>query len=222
MADPTDDPTVYASPACSLQELDPGYLGLPPARADIMRWRKNERERLIALRLAMPAAMRQELTTAIAATLDTAIGDVAGRVVSTWWPFRGEPDLRPWMAAATARGATCALPVVTEKNAALTFRIWEDGDPMERGIWNILVPAKGALVIPDVVLAPLVGFDADCYRLGYGGGYFDRTLAGLTQRRLVIGVGYSTQRIRSVHPLDHDIPMDLIVTEDGVVERHVR
>ena len=217
-----DDPTPYASPACSLHELDPDYLGLPIARADIMRWRKNERERLIAQRLTVPAAMRQKLTTAIAATLDTAIGDVAGRVVSTWWPFRGEPDLRPWMAAATARGATCALPVVTEKNAALTFRAWQEGDPMERGIWNILVPAKGAPVVPDVVLAPLVGFDADCYRLGYGGGYFDRTLASLTQRRLVIGVGYSTQRIASVHPLDHDIPMDLIVTEDGVVERRVR
>ena len=214
-----DDLSPYASPACSMHELDPGYLGPPRSRADIMAWRKSERERLIAARLAVPVAERQKLTTKINAALTQALGELSGKIVSAWWPFRGEPDLRPWMDGATARGATCALPVVTEKNGPLTFRAWQDGDPMERGIWNILAPAKGAIVTPDVVLAPLVGFDAACYRLGYGGGYFDRTLAGMTGTRLVVGVGYAMQRIASLHPLDHDIPMDLVITEDGVVER---
>jgi 5,10-methenyltetrahydrofolate synthetase len=90
---------------------------------------------------------------------------------------------------------------------------------MERGIWNILVPADGPDVRPDVVIAPLVGFDPACLRLGYGGGYFDRTLATFAQKPLVIGVGYGHQAIATIHPQPHDIPMDVIVTEAGITHR---
>jgi 5,10-methenyltetrahydrofolate synthetase len=201
-----------------MHELDPTYLGLPPqmSRAEVMAWRKPERERLIAERLAVPAAERRSHTDRIAEALDAAIGDPSGRIISAYWPFRGEPDLRPWMAAATARGAVCALPIVREKNAPMIFRAWKEGDRMERGIWNILIPADGAEVIPDIVIAPLVGFDCGCYRLGYGGGYFDRTLAKLNRTPRVIGVGYGHQRIPTIHPQPHDIPMNMIITEDGV------
>lgn len=222
--DPDEDPNEpneYASPPCFMHELDPTYLGLPAemTRAEVMAWRKSERERLIAERMAVLAAERKPRTEAIAKALDAAIGDPSGRIISVYWPFRAEPDLRPWMASATARGAVCALPIVAEKKAPMIFRAWKEGDRMERGIWNILVPADGPEVIPDIVIAPLVGFDRSCYRLGYGGGYFDRTLEKLNRAPRVIGVGYNHQQIPTIHPQHHDIPMNMIVTEDGIVLR---
>jgi 5-formyltetrahydrofolate cyclo-ligase len=120
-----------------------------------------------------------------------AIGDLSGRIVSGYWPFRGEPDLREWLERLEARGAQCALPVVVEARAPLVFRIWKRGEKLERGVWDIPVPAAGEEVCPDVVIAPIVGYDRDAYRLGYGGGYFDRTLAAIRKRPLIIGVGYS-------------------------------
>jgi 5-formyltetrahydrofolate cyclo-ligase len=180
--------------------------------AEIARWRKMERERLISGRLAIPAETRADFAMAISDRLDTIIGDISGRVVSLYWPFRGEPDLRPWMASVTARGGVAALPVVVEKAHPLIFRAYRPGDRLEKGVWNIPVPADGGPVIPDMVIAPLVGVDAQNYRLGYGGGFFDRTLASLRTKPLVIGVGYANQHIATIHPQPHDIPMDRIVT----------
>lgn len=80
------------------------------------------------------------------------------------------------------------------------------------------VPADGEAVTPDLVLAPVVGFDPDCYRLGYGGGYFDRTLATLSSYQ-AIGIGYALQAIPTIRPQPHDIPMQLVVTEAGVTRR---
>lgn len=185
-------------------------------RAEVMAWRRAERQRLIAARLDTPAEQRADWSTAIAEKLVHAIGPVDGLVVSAYWPFRGEPDLRSFMAWVVTHGGTCALPVVVEKGQPLAFRAWKEGDPLSRGVWNIPVPAAGAAVVPDVAIAPVVGFDRQCYRLGYGGGFFDRTLAYLSPRPRVFGVGYELQALETIHPLDHDIPMDAIVTEAGV------
>jgi 5-formyltetrahydrofolate cyclo-ligase len=182
-------------------------------RAEVMRWRKAERERLITARLSLAAAQRETWSAAIAAALERLIGDVRGIIVSTYWPFRGEPDLRPFMRRVTARGGTCALPVVVEKGQPLSFRSWAEGEALARGVWNIPVPAEGRPVVPDIAIAPVVGFDRQCYRLGYGGGFFDRTLAALAPRPRVIGVGYGLQALETIHPLPHDIPMTAIVTE---------
>ena len=179
---------------------------------DIARWRKAERERLIQARLAIPADERAAMSTAIATQLDTIVGDLSGRIVSLYWPFRGEPDLRPWMTSVVARGGTPALPLVVEKAHPLVFRAYRPGDRLEKGVWNIPIPAEGDPVIPDIVIAPLVGVDPGNYRLGYGGGFFDRTLASLPAKPLVVGVGYEMQRIPTIHPQPHDIPMDRIVT----------
>lgn len=180
---------------------------------EVMRWRKAERERLIAARLAMSAEERAARTSRIAAALDRAIGRVEGRIVSSYWPFRGEPDLRDWAVRVIERGGRIALPVVIRKAWPLEFRVWAPGDPLERGVWNILVPSRGPSVQPDVVIAPVVGFDDARYRLGYGGGFFDRTLAKMPRRPLTIGVGYGESHIRTIHPQAHDIPMSLIVTD---------
>lgn len=179
---------------------------------DIARWRKAERERLIAARLALPADLRGHLSMKIAEALDAIVGGAEGRIVSLYWPFRGEPDLRPWMASLVAQGATPSLPLVVGKGQQLVFRAYRPGDRLEKGVWNIPIPAEGAPIVPDVVIAPLVGVDAGNYRLGYGGGFFDRTLASLPKKPLVIGVGYEMQRIPTIYPQSHDIPMDRIVT----------
>jgi 5,10-methenyltetrahydrofolate synthetase len=108
---------------------------------------------------------------------------------------------------------------VVASQAPLVFRRWQRGAPLTPGVWSIPVPADGEEVVPDVVIAPLVGFDPDCYRLGHGGGFFDRTLANLARRPRIVGVGYARLALRTIYPQAHDIPMDVIVTEEGTVAR---
>ena len=208
----TDEPPEYASPPCARRELDPSWTDVPPP-GDVARWRTGERTRLIDARRALDAETRRAAAEAVAARLDALLGDVGGLVISGWWPIRAELDLRVWLGGLAARGATAALPVVTEPGRPLTFRRWTAGTAMVRDIWNIPAPADGPEVRPDVVLAPLVGFDPAGYRLGYGGGYFDRTLAAMTPRPVAIGVGPAAARIPTIHPQPHDIPMREIVTE---------
>ncbi|MCX7367071.1 MAG: 5-formyltetrahydrofolate cyclo-ligase, partial [Alphaproteobacteria bacterium] len=210
------------SPACLMHLIDPVSGRAPPDGdrqqwIDVMRWRKAERERLIALRLAIPAEERRRCSESIAEGLDRVLGHLAGRTVSVYWPFRGEPDLRPWMERLSERGATCALPVVIAPRTPLAFRAWRRGEPLKPGVWNIPAPAEGPDIEPDIVLAPVVGFDRACYRLGHGGGFFDRTLAILSPRPRIVGVGYARLSIPTIFPQAHDIPMDLIVTEEGIV-----
>lgn len=218
-----DGPHGYASPACSMHEVDPAYLGLIPppelSGKELASWRKPERERLIAQRLAVDAATRSAHAQRIAHYIDQLIGDPADRVIGAYWPFRGEPDLRNWFEALRGKAALPALPVVTASRTPLVFRAWRDGDRLTRGVWDILVPEAGEEVRPDIVIAPLVGFDAGCYRLGYGGGFFDRTLATLPPSTLAIGVGYDQAELATIHPQAFDIPMRHIVTESGIRTR---
>ncbi len=212
-----EDLEQYASPPCFMHELDPNYSPRvasadPVLWADVARWRKAERIRLIDARLAISADARAVMAQKIGEGLDAAVGDVSGRIVSLYWPFRGEPDLRPWMATVIERGGTIALPIVVEKAHPLIFRAYKPGDRLEKGVWNIPIPAEGDPVLPDIVVAPLVGVDRRNYRLGYGGGFFDRTLAAMPRKPLVIGVGYEMQRIATIYPQTHDIPMDVVVT----------
>jgi len=106
-----------------------------------------------------------------------------------------------------------ALPVVVEKAKPLIFREWWPGISMNHGVWNIPVPAAGEPVEPDALLVPVVGFDRRRYRLGYGGGYYDRTLAALSAKPRAVGVGFELSQLATIYPQPHDIPMDLIVTE---------
>ncbi len=188
-------------------------------RAEIMRWRRTERQRLIAERLKLSAEERRRHAQAIERHLSAALGDIHGRTIGVYWPFRGEPNLRPWMEQLRADGAQCALPIVVERHAPLVFRTWWPGATMVRGIWNIPVPVDGIAVLPDIVVSPVVGFDPTCYRLGYGGGFYDRTLAALAPKPLVIGVGFAMSSVATIHPLSHDVPMDLVITEHGCTPR---
>jgi 5-formyltetrahydrofolate cyclo-ligase len=186
--------------------------------AEIKAWRKAERERLIALRMALSAAARRGAGKRIAASLREIVTDRPG-ILGIYWPFRAEFDPRPLVDDLAAGGREVALPVVVDKKGPLEYRAWAPGEPLVAGVWDIPIPEKRQIVVPSAVLAPLVGFDGDCYRLGYGGGYFDRTLASLDPRPLAIGVGFAMQRLDTIHPQSFDIPMDLVVTEAGVIRR---
>lgn len=179
---------------------------------DVAQWRQLERERLIAARRALDADHRASQTQAMARDLDDLISANNADVVSVYWPMRGEPDLRQWMHERFERGTRIALPVALALRRPLTFREWHPRARLGHGLWQIPYPADGREVTPSVVLAPLVGFDRRGYRLGYGAGLFDRTLAVLQPRPLAIGVGYACASIETIYPQPHDIPMDWIVT----------
>lgn len=222
-SDETDLPDAYSSPPCLMHLVDPvsGRVSGrdPRQQQDLKRWRTAERERLIALRLAIPAGERRGLSDRIARELDQRLGDLSGKVVAAYLPFRGEPDLRFWIEGLSMRGATAALPVVVAPRSPLVFRTWSRGEPLQPGVWNIPVPAGGEIATPDVVIAPVVGYDAACYRLGHGGGFYDRTLAALQSRPYILGVGYERLGIRTIYPQTYDVPMDAIVTESGTSAR---
>ena len=213
-------PPAYASPPCLAAEIAPDYfdpLAVDPQQAvDVARWRKAKRAELLAARAALPVAELQAVAKDIAAGLDAMmeqlVPDVTGVVISGYWPIKAEPDLRFWLASLAARGAITALPVVEQRFHPLVFRPWKPGDAMVRGDWNIPVPATEAKVQPDVALAPLVGWDEAGFRLGYGGGYFDRTLAA-RKPELVIGVGLASARLATIFPQPHDIALGHIVTD---------
>ncbi len=203
------------SPPCMLTER--GAAPDPPGFAvgweEVRLWRKVKRAVLIERRLAMTPAEREASSDAITAALERALAEQPGALVGVYWPFKGEYDPRPLMRTLHAKGVRLALPVVEEKAMPLIFRPWWPGAPMRAGIWNIPVPAGGGPVSPDVLLVPAIGFDGANYRLGYGGGYYDRTLASPAPRPRTIGVGFERSRIATIHPQPHDIPLDRIVTE---------
>ena len=227
MAEEDDSANTPASPTCYAGELDADALRplTPEEQArQVAQWRRQERDRLIALRQARPAAEREAAAARVAEELDRLIAPDADAFVSLYWPFRGELDLRGWMRGFVARGGRVALPVVVAKGQPLVFREWRPGTKMAHGVWKIPIPAEGPEVTPRVVIAPLVGHDPQCYRLGYGGGFFDRTLEKLIAAApdrppLKIGVGDGSGAIASIFPQAHDIPMDVILTEAGRYDR---
>jgi 5,10-methenyltetrahydrofolate synthetase len=119
------------------------------------------------------------------------------------------------MASISDRGTRRALPVVIERGKPLVFRPWSPGYPLAKGVWNIPVPATPEEVVPNIVIVPVVGFDRACYRLGYGGGFFDQTFATMKNSPLKLGVGYGQQALLTIHPQPNDMPMNMIVTEEG-------
>ena len=208
-------------------EVDPAYfdpLGVDLGQArDVARWRRAERARLAGLREGLGQAGRAQVSDRVAGHLGRVLteGDVErGCVLSGYWPIKGEPDLRPVLADLHRAGVTIALPVVETPAAPLIFRRWTSETKLARDDWSIPVPPPEAdLLLPDIALAPCLGWTDDCYRLGWGGGYFDRTLAALTPRPITIGIALSAARLPTIYPQPHDIPLDLILTEDGVAAR---
>ena len=190
-------------------------MGVP--EFDLRAWRKAERARLIEARMALPLDDHKAASQAISDCLEAHFPAAEFRSLGCYWPFRREYDCIPLMQRVVEAGHEIALPVVIEKRHPLEFRLWTPQSRMEVGVWNIMHPAEGPAVQPAALLIALVGFDRDGYRLGYGGGYYDRTIATFVEPPLKIGVGFELQRMDTIFPQPHDIPMDYIVTEKGVV-----
>jgi 5,10-methenyltetrahydrofolate synthetase len=207
--------------ASASKDASPAEPNAQASDGEIYAWRKAMRARLLAGRFELPSAVRHEHASEIARHLMPLLAPLDGRVVSLYWPIRAEPDLRGLMPAIVGGGGGCALPVIVEKKAPMVFRPWRPEVKLIPGVWNIPEPPPGETVVPDVVVTPVVGFDAAGFRLGYGGGYFDRTLASLSERPLVIGVGYAQAALPTIYPLPHDVPLDAVVTERGVSTANV-
>lgn len=189
---------------------------LPASDQTIAARRRTLREKAIAERLALSAEARERLTQALQTHLDALMARLAPQRLAFCWPFRGEPDLRAWVERwldADPDARTALLPVVLGAGTPLVFRRWVPGQDMPVDRHGIPHPAEGEALVPDVVLIPCNAFDAAGYRLGYGGGYFDRTLA--TIDTTAVGLGYEFGRADTVHPQPHDCPMQWVVTEQG-------
>lgn len=178
-------------------------------------FRQALRRDMIARRMALPAAAHTALSAAVRTRLAAAFPDLAGRCVGFCWPVQNEPDLLPFVAGLLAAGGRAALPVVVRPGEPLAFREWWPEQPLSPDRYGIPSPTDGDFLLPDVLLLPVNAFDAGNYRLGYGGGFFDRTLAARSPRPLAIGVGFDFQRVASIRPAAHDLPLDAVVTESG-------
>lgn len=215
-----DDDEPPGSEACFAHLLVDGHVVDPQTWKDVSTFRKAERTRLYAARQRVSPAERRSGSAQVAVRLNDMLGDLSGTMIAAYWPIRGEINLRPWMVDAAARGARICLPVVVEKDQPVEFHHWTPDCAMARGIWNIPVPANAVPVVPDVVIVPLLGVDEQGYRLGNGGGYYDRTLARLPADLLTIGVGQGFARLKTIFPMPWDIPMKRIVLSDGTVTSH--
>jgi 5-formyltetrahydrofolate cyclo-ligase len=183
--------------------------------SEVQTWRRETRARLLTRRQGLRRAERDHVRDVVVDLLLQNVPELRAACIGFCWPFKGELDFRGLVGDCIAAGAEAALPVVVERASPLEYRSWSPRAPLERGVWGIPVPAERVLAHPTILLVPLLGFDAAGYRLGYGGGYHDRTLAALEPRPLAIGVGYELGRLATIHPQPHDIPMDAIATEGG-------
>jgi 5-formyltetrahydrofolate cyclo-ligase len=142
--------------------------------------------------------------------------------IGAYWPIKSEVDPRPILEGLVARGQIVALSQI--RHPYLSWRQWRPGDPMIHGGFGVQEPGPDAPeVFPRALLVPLAAFDRSGTRLGYGKGHFDRSIAALSDKHsvLTIGLAYSIQEIDAVPVEDHDQPLDLIVTETGIVRPEV-
>ena len=186
---------------------------------ELRRWRADRREELIARRLAASPEERHAWSERITRQLLDAFPMLQRCVVGFCWPYRGEFDPRFAVRRLREGGARAALPRVVARGSPLQFQAWWPGAPLRRGVLGIPVPDGTEPLQPQALLVPPVGIDARGYRLGYGAGYFDRTLASPPKLLVAIGVGYELARMETIRPQRWDVPMDWVVTERGVYRR---
>jgi 5-formyltetrahydrofolate cyclo-ligase len=183
---------------------------------DLQAWRQSRRNMLLERRRSLTLGECVRCGEVVTQTLLQRVPELAQASVGFYWPFKGEMDLRDLAKSLHLSGARLSLPVVVETARPLEFWRWEPGAKLVPGIWRIPVPAERELASPSILIVPLLGFDEAGFRLGYGGGYYDRTLAAMRPRPFTIGAGYEIGRLPTIYPQPHDVPMDVIVTEAGM------
>ncbi|MGY6661833.1 MAG: 5-formyltetrahydrofolate cyclo-ligase [Glycocaulis sp.] len=181
-------------------------------------WQKNRLRRKALARRKVLAGAQGDAGHALASHFPDAAWPAVNAVVAGYWPVRGEIDPRPLMETFLLEQAQLALPVVVAKDAPLQFRAWHPDDVLESGAFGIDVPgAKRPVLTPTLLLVPLVAFDTRCHRIGYGAGFYDRTLEALRTSGpvLAVGLAYEGQRVGKVPAGRHDVALDYVVTEAG-------
>ncbi|MEN3295552.1 MAG: 5-formyltetrahydrofolate cyclo-ligase [Burkholderiales bacterium] len=170
------------------------------------------RRALIANRQAIAPEVRRQWDQAIGARVLERLATHKTKTLGVYWPIRGEPDLRATYTELAARGLQLALPLVVGKEEALRFAAWTPGDPLSKDALGVAVPVDTRKTVqPDMLLVPCVGFNAMNLRLGYGGGFYDRTLA-VQPRPLAVGIAYECGLVE-FDGAAHDIALDEIITE---------
>ncbi len=188
---------------------------------DAIRKKRSLRAESRARRAALGEAARREASARMAETFFDAATLRADDVVAAYWPMEGEADTRAVLSRLAALGVACALPVVVERDAPLVFRRWSEGDDLATSGFGVSEPLPGAEELtPTIVLAPLLAWDERGHRLGYGGGYYDRTLARLRAGNPALrayGYAFACQRMDVILPsLRHDMALDGVITEHGM------
>jgi 5,10-methenyltetrahydrofolate synthetase len=186
---------------------------------ELKRWRAAERSRLVREREAIGAQRIAEWRLLIDRHLTRGFPQLRQGVLAICWPIRNEYDARHVAKTLRDQGALTVLPVVVAPRTPLAFREWHPGVALAEGPLGIPYPVGSPEHVPDHVLLPMNGWDGHGYRLGYGAGYFDRTLAALPKKPLVIGVAYEMARIPTIHPQAWDVPVDWLVSERGIYRR---
>jgi 5-formyltetrahydrofolate cyclo-ligase len=167
-------------------------------------------------RAAIHSGARTEAAKAAASHFFEGVALKPGEVVALYWPIRDELDCKPLLTRLMDAGQPVCLPVVVGDGLPLEMRLWQDGAPLYPSGFGTLAPPEDApLATPDVIVMPLLGFDRTGTRLGYGGGYYDRTLEVLPKAPRLIGYAFAGQEVERVPREQHDVPLDAVVTENG-------
>lgn len=174
------------------------------------------RKLMLARRQGLDSAVRRTLSARIIATVEARLDTCQPDSIGAYWPMRGEVDVRALLHQAHERGITVALPQVVEPDLPLRFVRWTPQTALQEDRRGALITGEAEEVTPALLLVPCVGFDARRYRLGYGGGFYDRTLAARPVRSW--GLAYECNRIETFETQAHDLALDAIITEDTVYE----
>ena len=185
--------------------------------------KKALRKALLEQRMAMPD--RQQRADLLQRVMRIWLVGRPDIVIGAYWPIKGEfdplPALHRWKEDGELldqpQPRRIGLPVVNREHKTMTFHVWYPGCPMEEDAYGIPKPKDTELVVPTLLFAPCVGYGPGGYRLGYGGGFYDRMLASLEPRPTTVGLGYATEFIADLQPHTHDVPLDAILNDNGVV-----
>lgn len=178
------------------------------------------RRGLLEARRQLTEPQRQAANEALLVRLAGHVGDAAHERIAIYWPVRNEPQLEPLAMQWVMQGAGLALPVVDAAAQPLRFVSWRHGDPLVPGAFGIARPASDVAIRPTLIIVPCLGFDVRAYRLGYGGGFYDRTIAALQADPNLpvrtVGVAWDEALLDNFEPLPTDLPLDAVVTPSAV------
>ena len=176
------------------------------------------RTEALSRRAKVQQADRADAARAAASHFLSSVAPEPGQVIALYWPIRDEIDCKPLLTRLMDDGHQVCLPVVIDDDQPLELRLWLAGQPLYPSGFGTLAPPEDApLAVPDIVVIPLLGFDRTGTRLGYGKGFYDRTLAGMEHKPLVVGYAFAAQELPFIPREEHDIPLDILVTEDGAI-----